>query len=261
MERRSLRHHGGLHLPGWLLLTKRPENVPAMVPAHWLEHWPPHVWLGTTAETQERYEERIVHLLSVPAHVKYLSLEALLGPVDVSASLGVRHEDELGDAGILVTNPNQSSPRAQGVPFHDPWVSGVMWVIVGGESGRRARPMNPHWVRHVRDACSSTGTHFFFKQWGRWAPDPSVVTTGYGTTPEFAGSIRWWVCQSSTDRKEVGRERPVAYDDQGVSTPLYPRSKKQAGRLLDGVEWSQVPTTSQTLLQEWLTWRSRAIEK
>ena len=123
----------------WLLLTKRPENILKMVPAEWLKvnRWPSNVWVGTTVENQKWADKRIPELQAVPAPVRFLSVEPLLGPV------------ELGG-----------------------YVSrlGINWVIVGGESGGKARPMDPDWVNSIYYACSSAGVPFFFKQWGEWAP-------------------------------------------------------------------------------------------
>ena len=89
----------------------------------------PNVWLGTSIET-DRYTFRADHLRNTPAAVRFLSLEPLLGPL----------------------------------PSLD--LTGIDWVIVGGESGRGARPMDPDWVRDLRDRCVSVGVPFFFKQWG-----------------------------------------------------------------------------------------------
>jgi protein gp37 len=117
----------------WLLLTKRPENVLRMSPWH---HNPdgliwPTVWLGTSVEDQQRADERIPALLEPehPVAVRFLSCEPLLGPVDLT-----------------------------------PWLDGLDWVIVGGESGPGHRAMNPDWARSLRDQCVGAGVAFFFKQ-------------------------------------------------------------------------------------------------
>jgi len=117
----------------WLLLTKRPENISAMVP--WNNHWPTNVWLGTTVENQVLAQQRIVELIKHPAMVKFLSCEPLLGPLDLSKLLAE-----------------------------------IDWVIVGGESGRKARPLNPEWVVSLRDQVTSHAVAFFFKQWGEFRP-------------------------------------------------------------------------------------------
>lgn len=118
----------------WLLLTKRPERVSKTVP--WGNRWPVNVWIGATAENQRWAEKRIPVLLALPASVRFLSCEPLIGPIDLR-----------------------------------PWPTGIHWVIAGGESGHEARPMNPDWARALRDQCGRAGIPFHFKQWGHWRPD------------------------------------------------------------------------------------------
>jgi protein gp37 len=113
----------------WLLLTKRPENIRPLVRPAWLRQPRPNVWYGTTVENAD-YEQRARILARVPAFVRFLSIEPLIGPV----------------------------PQLP--------LEGIHWVIVGGESGPRSRPMEPDWVRLVRGLCVSAGVAFFFKQWG-----------------------------------------------------------------------------------------------
>ena len=97
-------------------------------------HWPPrHVWLGVSAEDQRTFDERVPLLLETPAAVRWISAEPLLGPVDLRGAA-------------------------------------LDWVVAGGESGPRARPMDPDWVRSLRDQCADLGVPFFFKQWGGVRP-------------------------------------------------------------------------------------------
>ena len=118
----------------WLLLTKRPENVTALVP--WDDNWPTNVWLGTTVENDRYARLRIPFLVKNRAKVLFLSCEPLLGPLDLS-----------------------------------PWIPNRLhWVIVGGESGGSARPTDPRWIRQVRDQCLKANVPFHFKQWGNWSP-------------------------------------------------------------------------------------------
>jgi protein gp37 len=109
------------------VLTKRSERLLDLNP---ILNWAPNIWMGVSVENQDYYY-RIDHLRRTSASVKFLSIEPMLGPLD------------------------------------DLDLSGIDWVIVGGESGPGARPMNPLWVASVRDQCLSTGVPFFFKQlWG-----------------------------------------------------------------------------------------------
>lgn len=108
------------------VLTKRPERAEAM--AHRL-NWTKNIWLGTSVESAA-YVERIRVLKRIPAAVRFLSLEPLLGPLSR-------------------------------LPL-----KGIHWVIVGGESGPNARPMEGDWVRRIQVQCKRAGVPFFFKQWG-----------------------------------------------------------------------------------------------
>jgi len=137
----------------WLLLTKRPENAARLFDWSVLgcfdaDEWPPNVWLGTSAENQATADERIPHLLAVPAAVRFLSVEPLLGPVDLMPWLDEEGYDAPGDGGEVRPLP------------------AVDWVIVGGESGPGARPCDVAWIRSVRDQCREAGTPCFVKQLG-----------------------------------------------------------------------------------------------
>ena len=113
----------------WLLLTKRPENIMTLAP--WGVSWPDNIWVGTSVGLQKRAQERIPLLLEVPAVVRFLSCEPLLGPVDLS-----------------------------------PWIDKLQWVICGGESGTGFRALNLDWARALRDQCQVASVPYFFKQVG-----------------------------------------------------------------------------------------------
>lgn len=118
----------------WLLLTKRPENITGMVRHEWLDRWPANVWPGTTAEDRACWATRTAALNEVPAQIRFVSAEPL--------------QEDLGTVDL----------------------SGISWLIVGGESGGASKvtPFDPDWVRSLRDQCAATGTAFFTKQMGRW---------------------------------------------------------------------------------------------
>lgn len=113
----------------WLLLTKRPENIARMLPPGWLTSPRPNVWLGTSVEDEPR-AERIDHLRIVPAAIRFLSLEPLLGPLD------------------------------------NLQLDGISWAIIGGESGAHARPMEVAWVRSIIAQCAAARVACFVKQLG-----------------------------------------------------------------------------------------------
>ena len=114
----------------------------------------PNVWLGVTAENQQRADERIPVLLQIPAAKNFVSVEPMLGPVDISEYL-------LGERG-----------HASEAPMLSP----LDWVICGGETGANARPLHPDWVRGLRDQCQMAGVPFFFKSWGDWYPNWSEMS-------------------------------------------------------------------------------------
>jgi protein gp37 len=144
----------------WLLLTKRPQHVAKMLPRDWGEGWP-HVWLGTTVENQTEAERRIPHLLAVPARVRFLSCEPLIGRVDLTRWLRphddgpcpVSDPDCLGDDGDC----HDACTRPP-TPLH--------WVIVGGESGPGARYMLDEWAASLLDQCRAAGVPAHMKQMG-----------------------------------------------------------------------------------------------
>ncbi|KGD08754.1 phage Gp37/Gp68 family protein [Burkholderia pseudomallei MSHR3951] len=137
----------------WLLLTKRIGNAAAMLCEIGLDRLPDNVWLGATIVNQEEAGRDIPKLLAVPARVRFLSMEPLLGPVDLVSS-GALWSDMNGN---IVDAPSRG-------------LRGIDWVIAGGESGPGARPMHPDWTRSLRDQCAAASVPFLFKQWGEWCP-------------------------------------------------------------------------------------------
>ncbi|MBV7457365.1 phage Gp37/Gp68 family protein [Acidovorax sp. sif1233] len=214
----------------WLLLTKRIGNAAAMIQAA-LDNmdigysvpfaaWPwPNVWIGATVVNQEEAERDIPKLLQVPARVRFLSVEPLLGPVDLT------HIDVWGgDAEIYPLKGTTDCVDDEGAPADD--VPALDWVIVGGESGPGARPMHPDWARSLRDQCEAAGVPFLFKQWGEWLPAKEGRSiTGRtlvleGSAP-FTDHPQWHGFEDGQQIARVG--------------------KKAAGRLLDGRAWDGFP--------------------
>lgn len=202
-----------------ILLTKRPENVMKMVPAHWATDWPVHVWIGTTVENQEMADFRIPELLSIPAKVRFLSCEPLLGPVDLT----------------------KNAPNPFGFFEED-----IHWVICGGESGPQARPMHPDWARSLRDQCKAAGVPFMFKQWGEWVGGKFDARKGKAMLDD--GVIFW------TNPGHPKIHSWPAGDAKQWELPISARLGKKAhrltlageelasnNRLLDGVEHNGFP--------------------
>lgn len=175
------------------------------------DNWPlSNVWLGVSAEDQERADKRIPLLLLTPAAVRFVSLEPLLGPVDLFGKLG----------------PYCGKSGSNG------WDRGLDWVIVGGESGPGARPMHPQWPRDVRDKCAAAGVPFFFKQWGEWAPGTHVERqSGWMEVADFFAG-KW-----SFGRENLANDEGHIDDEPDV----YRVGKRAAGRLLDGAEHNGMP--------------------
>lgn len=133
----------------WLLLTKRPENVEALVPwGHGLGPWPPHVWLGVTAEDQKRADDRVSMLLTIPARVRFVSHEPALEAIDLFAFL---------------STPTRNASLAA---LRSPPMPGIDWVITGGESGPGARHFDLAWARSIVSQCREAGIAAFVKQLG-----------------------------------------------------------------------------------------------
>lgn len=196
----------------WLLLTKRIGNAGGMLGEMFLDGPPDNLWLGATIVNQEEVDRDIPKLLATPAAVRFLSMEPLLGPVDL---------------------PQAKSFGLHGFGQHAP---GVDWVICGGESGPNARPMHPDWARSLRDQCAAAGVPFHFKQWGEWTPGENVERQRGTVDTAFLMDDRWdiYPLNLATDGGHI--------DDQ---PDLYRVGKKAAGRCLDGVEHNGFPEARQ----------------
>jgi protein gp37 len=161
----------------WLILTKRISNVAAMLPADWGDG-NPNVWLGISVVNQEEADRDIPKLLGVPAAIRFLSMEPLLGPVNLS------HIDVNGGYGeIFPLKGTTGCEDEDGEPAAD--VPALDWVIVGGESGPHARPMEQKWVENIRAQCESANVAFFFKQWGGSAKDKGGCQLASGESKEW----------------------------------------------------------------------------
>jgi protein gp37 len=125
--------------------------------------WPlPNVWLGVSVEDGARAASRISNLLATPAALRWISAEPLLAGFDLTDLCdGLKFFDALRGT-WWHDNPDAPNPVSPGHPKLD-------WVVVGGESGPKARPMHPHWAYALRDQCDAAGVPFLFKQWGNWA--------------------------------------------------------------------------------------------
>lgn len=195
----------------WLLLTKRPENIQPLlrqIPTPkgnlWDTHWVdedgegyakhfPNVWLGTSAENQEAADTRIPLLLEILAVVRFVVCEPLLGRIDL--------------------RPYFSASQRQYTATY--LYGGLDWVIVGGESGTKARPMNVNWAWEIREHCAFASVPFFFKQHGEYIDKSQVCADG-----------------------EFHADTPLHTDGKNI---WYRVGKKLAGNLLNGTKFEQFP--------------------
>lgn len=204
----------------WLVLSKRwdlgADYIAGCLPDDWGNGYP-NVMLGATVESQAQVP-RIQTMAAVPCQRgRFVSIEPMVGPVG------------LGDAVLE-------------------------WVIVGGESGSKPRPMHPSWVRDLRDRCLRARIPFHFKQWGEYGPSGQLMTTGELVFREFS-SFDHWVAKGSTWVRggdilmdahgricEMGRDMMRVHDEGVFPVTIISRiGKKAAGRILDGRTWDDGP--------------------
>ena len=195
----------------------------------------PNVWLGVSVEDQATADERIPLLLQAPAAVRWVSAEPLLGSVDMT--------------NLAVKGDGRWDAFAQPVPNYPR----IDWVVCGGESGKKARPMHPEWARTLRDQCVAAGVPFLFKQWGEWKPI-SEMADGESDTLYHSNRIAkecneqnslddiyGKTCRVETTAIGGGGEYGVdaAYRNNGLQ--LFRMGKKVTGRLLDGRSHDDYP--------------------
>lgn len=160
----------------WLLLTKRPENMANdahLVPHSWRGGWPANAWAGTTTEHQAAAAARVPELLKVPARIRFLSVEPMLGPVDLTPWLwgrAVPCRQCPSDADCVC---GYRTREQNGCPS-------ISWAIYGGESGHGARACNLEWIRGGLEQCRAAGVVPFVKQLGAFPFDGAPVSTDYG---------------------------------------------------------------------------------
>lgn len=193
----------------WLMLTKRPDQYFKRVSESCTygriltSYTPPsNVWLGITICNQKEADRDIPKLINIPAKKHFLSIEPMLGAIDISA-----------------------------------YIKNIDWVIVGGESGRGARPMHPEGVRSIRDQCQAAGVPFFFKQWGEYVPYEWDIQLPflYSQHGDNLFDAHWLPDFESDESKE-------GWVSDDSNTAFYRKvGTKKAGCLLDGIEYKEVP--------------------
>lgn len=180
----------------YLFLTKRPERLLDFYESYsdrlYFDRANIWMWFGTTVENQEQADKRIPMLMQVPVGRRFLSMEPLLGDVDIR---------------IAAFNGADSFQS----------IEGIHWITCGGESGPKARPVHPRWIRAIRFQCEMANIPFHFKSWGEWAPD----------------------CLCVRDREEPHRaiSRPLP----GPGGKMFRCGRGAAGRMLDGKIYDELP--------------------
>jgi protein gp37 len=239
----------------WLLLTKRIGNASSMLPWSACSTPWPNVLIGATIVNQEEADRDIPKLLATPAAVRFLSIEPMLAEVDLTR-VDVDEDDGSDFGGWGHCEAMQSwhnvlagegwSAERHGTELRGAEISWRMpridWVIAGGESGPKARPMYRPWVVSLRDQCAAAGVPFLFKQWGEWLPgeeytpelqerDSDLKQSRYecAQLEEHRGQIEW----------DIGR--PLCFETGEEA--LFRVGKKAAGRSLYGVEHNGFPAT------------------
>jgi protein gp37 len=238
----------------WLLLTKRIGNWrqrltdalawAAIEPgrrtwpglAEWITAWldgnaPQQVWIGATVVNQAETDRDVPKLLQVPARVRFLSVEPMLGPVEALQWLrsdcwhGSRPGPG-GRGGVTCMDCNGNGHQCKD----------LHWVICGGESGPKARPMHPDWARSLRDQCSAAEVPFLFKQWGEWCEHDDSGLPGVRTAldgdPEFHSQAAKCDAFMAFDGELV--TDLDAFRDDVPYRGMVRIGKKAAGRQLDG---------------------------
>jgi len=226
----------------WLLLTKRIGNAERMIDEAlktmwnvglpWPCRWPwPNVWLGATVVNQAEADRDVPKLLATPAAVRFLSIEPMLGPINLGNAIDKNPLH--GHFGCAVPDGAQMA-RYIMPPSLD-------WIIAGGESGPHARLAHPDWFRALRDQCAAAGVPFLFKQWGEWVPyehsaQPPFLWSQHGHEFDAHGLPDF---ESEDGQRQ--REWHIDWVDQLLARRV---GKKAAGRLLDGVEHNDFPESA-----------------
>lgn len=179
----------------------------------------PNYWVGTSVENQEAADKRVPEILQVPAAIRFLSMEPLLGPVDltkVNLPEQLQPDWSIGNDALKFNALSDDEDRLYQSENH------ISWVITGGESGPNARPSNSDWFRSIRDQCTAVGVAFHFKQYGEW-----IHNTHHNFKNYDGMKVRDVMSKLPNGFTHVDCYRKIG--------------KKNAGRLLDGRTWDEFP--------------------
>ena len=202
----------------YILVTKRIGNAKFMLSGNDCVGYvlPKNVWIMITVCNQAEADRDIPKLLELDVTVRGLSIEPLLGEIDFLKIDGVMIGGACGGGGET------------GAVEYD-FECSLNWIIIGGESGKNARPMNSHWARKIRDQCVGAGVSMFFKQWGEWVG-------------EFDNQVDFFEHDDVPSYFFQNNIPPYSFKDNLPNSGwMYRVGKKLAGNLLDGQVWQQMP--------------------
>jgi len=212
----------------FIVATKRPSRAlqycreyGLMPPCPSGEHWPDNVIPLVSIWDQDSADRLIPLLLQIPAKVRGVSVEPMLGPVNFRWTDYAYRAS--GETYREYLERNKGMNHLEALKYID-------WVICGGESGPGARPMHPDWARSLRDQCVGAGVPFAFTGWGEWGP----LTGPHGT---HTGDV----CLSPDGFVDVAEPDYVCFANESDGAHLRRVGKRLAGRLLDGQTWDQYP--------------------
>lgn len=224
----------------FLLLTKRPAHALEMVlayengsgwardglPGHESHRLPKNVWLGVTVCNQEEADEKLPILMKIPAAMRFVSVEPMLGPVDLDCCVFDRHKA----IQKLIYGPACLNEE-QADFIVDPLID---WVICGGETGPGARPIHSYWVKSLRDQCKNAAVPFFFKSWGEWWPCSQI--------PDDFDCSKYPVGDIGDDGIFIPPPALEIPLPNGVcSEQTFKVGKKLSGHLIDGEKYREFP--------------------
>jgi protein gp37 len=223
----------------WLLLTKRIGNAAKMMNEARLSlvgssrlivpEVLPNVWIGATICNQEEADRDIPKLLEVQAGIRFVSIEPILGPIDltrISLKLFAATANALTGKWKWENGPT----KVETPPIN--------WVIAGGESGRKARPAHPEWFRSLQQQCAAAEVPFLFKQWGEFAPGDQAAC-GVQDAYEESRTGGWVEPDGTFAMGEASSPKSAG------ANHVFAVGKQRSGNALDGVTYKQFPSSRQ----------------
>ncbi len=224
-----LQEQAGESIPVFMILTKRPQRALelfhnwGLIPDDFLgttpsgEQLPKNIWFGVTAENQQRADERVPVLLQIPSVVRFVSVEPMLGPVQLQFCPEVK-----------LKKCDYEKVDSCDCCGKGPAINHLDWVICGGESGQNARPVHAKWIESLKDQCEAAEVSFFFKQWGEWVPQTQK--------PEFIPGNK---VKDVINIRLDGSRYVRGIATSGELCCVLKVGKKKAGSLLDGKEYKE----------------------